>query len=124
MLSELTQIAIDVLYDIHAGGISYRTLRYDITPEAYAVVLRKLHDGGLIRPKATTDPDIVLPYELTHSYVEISLLQILEAMGEHLNCNHPADEKLYQGNRQVASRLGIINHITRLYLSEIKLTDF
>ena len=75
MLSELTKISIDVLYDIHAGGVSCRTLHYDLPSDTYTVILQKLCQGGLIRPKPTTDPDIAFPYELTRSYTDISLLQ-------------------------------------------------
>ncbi|MCE8549535.1 hypothetical protein J8K77_08345 [Bacteroides fragilis] len=62
-------------------------------------------------------------YELTRPSYKISLLNILEATGEHLNCNHPTYEEMYMHCRNAANKLGIINHMTRLYLSEIPLTD-
>nr|WP_320989740.1 hypothetical protein [Bacteroides sp.] len=62
-------------------------------------------------------------YELTRPSYKISLLNILEAIGEHLNCNHPTYEEMYMHCRNAANKLGIINHMTRLYLSEIPLTD-
>ena len=55
--------------------------------------------------------------------MNISLLDILEATGEHLNCNHPATEDFYLRYGNTAKKLGVVNHMTRLYLEEIKLND-
>ena len=129
MLSELTLAAVAVLYDLSAGGDSHRTARQGVTPEACACALDKLQVAGLIctdHPKtapADTVGNYLAGYRIARPYPDISLLEILEATGEHLDCNRPVDEKLYHGSRAAATRLGIINHMTRLYLSEIKLTD-
>ena len=55
--------------------------------------------------------------------MEISLLDILEATGEHLNCNRPITEQFYAQYGRAAQKLGIINQIARIYLREITLTD-
>lgn len=55
--------------------------------------------------------------------MEISLLDILEATGEHLNCNSPITERFYAQYGRAAQKLGIVNQITRIYLKEITLTD-
>ena len=65
----------------------------------------------------------IYSYELVRPYTSISLLDILETLEEHLNCNYPTSEEMYQQYRAAANRLGIINHMTRIYLSEIKLND-
>ncbi len=123
MLTQLTQTAIAVLYDIYAGGKPYRTAQLIIAPQELIDILTKLELGGLIRRKELPTSELLSSYELTRSYMDISLLDILEALDEHLNCNHPTKEKMYQQYRAAAHRLGVINQMTRLYLSDIKLIE-
>ena len=128
MLTPLTQTAIAVLYDIYTGGYPYRTTQYPVAPHCLTELLTRLETGGLIRRKnlpGTNLPagDPLSSYELARPYSSISLLDVLEALDEHLNCNHPTREEMYAQYRLAANRLGIINHMTRLYLSEIKLFD-
>ena len=118
MLTQLTQTAIAVLYDIYAGGIPYRTAQLTIAPQDLIDILTKFERAGLIHRKG-----LLSSYELTRDYKDISLLNILEALDEHLNCNQPTKEKMYLQYRAAAHRLGVINQMTRLYLSEIKLID-
>ena len=117
MLTQLTQTAIAILYDIYAGGKPYRTAQLTIAPQ------EMIESAGLIRRKDVPYSDLLSSYELTRSYMDISLLHILEALDEHLNCNYPTKEKIYHQYRAAANRLGVINQMTRLYLSEIKLID-
>lgn len=123
MLSRLTQTAIAVLYDIYAGGISYRTAQTNLEPDSWNELLGKLERGGLIRRTQNSSNRLLPSYELTRPFINISLLDVLESIGEHLNCNQPAKEEMYLQYRAAASRLGVINQMTRLYLSEIKLID-
>ncbi|MBD9091655.1 MAG: hypothetical protein EGQ20_03880 [Bacteroides oleiciplenus] len=123
MLTQLTQTAIAVLYDIYAGGKPYRTAQLIIAPQELIDILTKLELGGLIRRKELPTSELLSSYELTRSYMDISLLDILETLDEHLNCNHPTKEKMYQQYRAAAHRLGVINQMTRLYLSDIKLIE-
>ena len=123
MLTPLTQTAIAVLYDIHTDGNLYRTAQLSIAPQELIGILTKLESGGLIRRKDVPVSGVLSSYELTRSYMDISLLDILEALGEHLNCNSPTKEEMYEQYCAAAQRLGIVNQMTRLYLSEIKLID-
>lgn len=123
MLTQLTQTAIAVLYDIYAGGIPYRTAQLTIAPQDLIDILTKFERAGLIYRKGVPSSGLLSSYELTCTYKDISLLNILEALDEHLNCNHPTKEKMYLQYRAAAHRLGVINQMTRLYLSEIKLID-
>lgn len=124
MLTPLTQTAIALLGDISCGS-SNRLETCMCSPENLYLLLCKLVSGGLIRLKS---PDSVsgVPssYQLCRPYAAISLLDVLEATGEHLNCNQPTKEELYTRFRGAANRLGVINQMTRIYLSEIKMTDF
>lgn len=123
MLTQLTQTAIAVLYDIYAGGIPYRTAQLTIAPQDLIDILTKFERAGLIHRKGVSSSGLLSSYELTRDYKDISLLNILEALDEHLNCNQPTKEKMYLQYRAAAHRLGVINQMTRLYLSEIKLID-
>lgn len=147
MLTLLTQTAIAVLNDIADGNRSERMSASDITPEALIALLTKLEDGGLIRRKQiiasgsnptfignsdstfigntalASKTGLLSSYELCRPYNEITLLHILEATEEHLNCNHPTKEEFYNRYGRAAHRLGVVNHLTRLYLAEIKLSE-
>ena len=123
MLTPLTQTAISILHDIEHGEIVGNTPQYVFFQNTVSELLHTLEAGGLIRCKDTEHPEELTSYELFRSYYQISLLELLETLDEHLDCNHPTKEVMYQQYRSAAHRLGIINHMTRLYLSEIKLID-
>lgn len=122
MLSERTLAAIAILKDISVDSISRTNLSYyeEVT---FNDLLHRLERGGLICLKDPSLPVTLLSYQLNCPYSKISLLDILEATDEHLNCNKPLDEKLYCRYQVAAQRLGIINQMTRLYLSNIHLSD-
>lgn len=123
MLTSMTQIAIAVLTDIGNNGNAYRSSELSVGRTELIAILTKLESGNLIRRKDTPSEGLLDSYELTRPCRMITLLDILEATGEHLNCNHPTREEMYSQYRGAANRLGVVNHMTRLYLSEIKLTD-
>lgn len=85
------------------------------TPE----LLSKLESNGLIRRFSDTRG----PYVLCKPLYSITLLEILEATGEHLDCNHQISEDFYIHYGVAAQKLGIINQMTRSYLSAIKIID-
>ena len=87
-------------------------------------LLGQLESAGLIRVKADHAGDVTPEiYELTRPLFQISLLHVMEATDQHLNCNQPDCEKMYARYHRAAHKLGIINQMTRVYLSEIPLTD-
>lgn len=125
MLTSLTQTAIAILGDIADGGTANRVGSHALSPSSLSSLLSKLEYGKLIRLKSPAcDAGSLSSYELARAYAGISLLDVLEATGEHLNCNQPTKEELYLRFRGAANRLGVINQMTRIYLSEIKMTDF
>ena len=123
MLTPLTQTAIAVLYDIYTDSHSFSTTHSPVAPSYLMDLLTRLETGGLIRHKESSAGTSLSSYELTRPYSSISLLDVLEVLDEHLDCNRPSREELYYQYRLAANRLGVINHMTRLYLSEIKLSD-
>lgn len=123
MLTPLTQVAISLLNSIAYDTISDNLPHYELFINTVSELLKKLETGGLIRCINTEKPDELTSYELLRPLQKISLLELLEVTGEHLNCNHPTNEVLYSRYRGAANKLGVINHVTRAYLSEIKLND-
>lgn len=123
MLTPLTQTALAVLNDISCGEASPRNKQCAFSPNTLADVLSKLELYGLIRLLPGKSRENILSYELTCPPDKITLLNVLEAIGEHLNCNHEVYEEMYYRYGIAARKLGVINRMTRLYLAEIKLTD-
>lgn len=126
MLTYPTKIALEVLYGVSCGITPPHADQYELEPNDLSELLNKLQKAGLIKLKVgyESEPDDLLAYELTRSAFEISLLDVLEAIGEHLDLNQPTQEGMYLRMGRAANKLGIINQIARTYLSEIKLVDF
>lgn len=124
MLTPVTQITIALISDIANDGVCNRLPQDAISFKEQSYLLSKLEARGLIRLKSPNEiPGIPSSYQLTRPYNKISLLDILEATGEHLNCNHPTTEEFYMRYGNAAKKLGVVNHMTRLYLEELKLND-
>ena len=125
MLSPLTQIAITLLHDI-AMHEPHEAIGHCTSPEELRYIYTRLEQKGMIcrKEKANgADTYTTCSYKLCRPLCEISLLEVLEAINGHLNCNHPTSEAFYTRYGKMAQKLGVVNYITRLYLSEIKLID-
>lgn len=123
MLTPLTQTALAVLNDIAYGDSFLHASVYAPCACNLSALLCQLQSAGLIRLLAHKEPGCIASYELTRAAIDISLLDVLEATDEHLNCNHETREEMYAHYGYAARKLGIVNQITRTYLSEIKLTE-
>ena len=124
MLTPVTQIAIALISDIASDGTYNRLPKNSVPLKELSHLLSKLEAHGLICLKSPNEiPGIPSSYHLTKSYNKISLLDIPEAISEHLNCNHPTTEEFYMRYGNAAKKLGVVNHMTRLYLEDIKLND-
>lgn len=123
MLTPLTQTSISLLHDISLGVVPEKLSQYTLYINTVSELLLKMESAGLIRCKDTEHRATPASYELARPCSSISLMDLLEAIGEHLNCNHPTHEVLYEHYRGAAAKLGVLNHMTRFYLSEIKLND-
>lgn len=122
MLTLLTQKAIAVLHDI-ALQEPLGVQNYRIPAQELAIILGCLEYKRLIARAADARMDRVTSYRLCRPLAEISLLDVLEAMDQHLNCNRPTTEEFYTRYGKIAQKLGVVNHMTRVYLAEIKMTD-
>lgn len=123
MITPRTQAAIAVLNDIYSGTGTAATDRCNLSGESRHALLTILARAGLIQLSDNGNPQDVRSYSPTRESAGISLLDILEATGEHLNCNHPTTEAFYMRYGKAAQKLGILNLVTRTYLQEIKLYD-
>lgn len=123
MITLKTQAAIAVLDDIYTGEKTTRTNKYGLSEEDRYTLLSKLTAAGIIQLVDLEKPQDIYSYIPTRKSAEVTLLDILEATGEHLNCNHPTTEVFYSKYGNAAKKLGIVNQITRTYLKEIKLFD-
>lgn len=123
MLTPLTQIALAVLNGISCGEVSACSASFSICPHSLSDILVKLESHGLIALLPGQSRGTISSYTLARPATKITLLDILEATGESLNCNTETYEEMYFRYGIAARKLGIINHITRQYLSEIRLTD-
>ena len=106
MITPRTQTAIAVLKCIYARDYGTCIKPCTLTEGQMRILLPQLTNAGLIILKDAENP-----------------LEILEATGEHLNCNRPITEQFYAQYGRAAQKLGIINQIARIYLKEITLTD-
>lgn len=123
MITPKTQAAIAVLNHIYAGDKDIPQDRYGLHEEERRKLLLQLVSAGLVILSDKENPMKTQSYIPARKAEEVSLLDILEATGEHLNCNHPTTEKFYMQYGKAAQKLGVVNHITRTYLKEIKLYD-
>ena len=123
MITLKTQTAIAVLDDIYTGEGTARTDEYELSEEEKYYLLSKLATAGIVRLVDLEKPQDVQSYSPARESIDVSLLDILEATGEHLNCNHPTTEEFYMRYGNAAKKLGVVNQITRTYLKEIKLFD-
>ena len=123
MITSKTQAAIAVLNDIYAGGGTARTDTFHLKEQDLDILLSKLLKAGLIKLSDQKAPCNIQSYSPVRSSSKVSLLDILEATGEHLNCNHPTPEEFHMRYEKAAQKLGVINYITRKYLHEIKLFE-
>ena len=123
MITPRTQTAIAVLKCIYARDYGTCIKPCTLTEKEKQALLLQLSIAKFILLKDTENPLEIPSYIPTRKAVEISLLDILEATGEHLNCNRPITEQFYAQYGRAAQKLGIINQIARIYLKEITLTD-
>lgn len=122
MLTQATLTSIALLHDIAQNRQEHRA-DSPFEGKEPLELLNKLADGGLIRLLPHRDCGSIYSYELAQPIHRISLLKLLETTDEHLNCNHPTREEFYCRFGKAAQKLGVVNHMTRLYLNEISLAE-
>lgn len=123
MLTPLTLAAISILRQIsYKEEFDFQKVeRSGVSP---AKILNLLESAKLIRHKpGCVESNTPKAYELLRPFPEITLLDLMVAVDEHLDCSRPNSEVTYACYQRSAQKLGIINQLTRNLLSEILLTD-
>ena len=123
MITPKTQAAIALLNDICNGEETSHPDDSGLSQEERRELLRRLTTAGLLQNVDREHPQDIHSYVPMRKPANVSLLDILEATGEHLNCNHPTTEEFYSKYGRAAVKLGVVNQITRTYLQEIRLSD-
>lgn len=123
MFTQLTQTTIAILYDIANGGIPNHSKKYELSIKGFMSIVIKLEQKGLIRLKLESKKELISSYELTYPMNQITLLDILEAIGEEIDCKRFIPEKIYEQAKNETNWPKTIDRIIRAYFEEIKLTD-
>lgn len=122
MLTPRTKFALALLHDIQYKDHQLSN-SFHYTPSETASLLRALSKSNLITRIENQPDERLESYRLTCSYHKISLLSILEALGEGIHVNHPSDEDFYARYGTTARKLGIVNQMTRVYLTQISIAE-
>jgi DNA-binding IscR family transcriptional regulator len=123
MLTVFTQTAIAVLQDISLGTC-LESATFRLSEDELRELLQKLESGELIRLLPDRVEGLLSSYELCRPLRELSLLEVIEATGEPINCKYPTPESFYSRHGRVAQKMGVANHMVRLFLNDIKLCDW
>lgn len=122
MLTLRTKFALALLHDISLGDYHLSSaFNYPASERGY--LLSQLESNRLICLLPDAPWGVPSSYELFHRPVSISLLDLLEAIGEGICVNTPNKDEFYCCYGMTARKLGIVNQMTRLYLAEIHVTE-
>lgn len=130
MLTNRTQKAIEIIHEIayHQSHLCQEREATGICAPECARLLEQLCTAGIIRLLPDRSPGRCISYELCHNLTEVTLYQLLVAIGENINLLVPAidEERIYLHYRYGigAARLGVVNQTLRTLLSDIYMTDF
>ena len=123
MLSKRTQTAISVLYDISSGN-ALQSVSFLLSEEEWKNLFDQMEKGRLIRCLPGKKSGLLSSYELCRPLPDISLLEVLAALDEPIRCNTPTPEEFYIRHSQMAKKVGVLNQVARMFLTEIKVSDW
>ena len=120
MFTSLTLSAVSVL---RAINIAEKRTFNSLSLVETCALLNRLTSGGFIRLMPGKPCDDLTSYCLVRPLEEISLLSLLDALDDNLKSVHYIDSSFYTHYGLTARKLGIINQVTRTYLSEIHVSE-
>lgn len=123
MLSIRTQAAIAVLHDISSGN-NLQSGNFLFSEEEWKILLEELEKRQLICLLPDQMAGVLFSYKLCCPLADISLLDVLQALNEPIRCTMPTPEEFYMCHSQIAHKVGVLNQVTRTFLSEIKIADW
>ena len=118
MLSFRTQFALALLHDISNKNCCLSN-HFNYPESEKAFLLLQFESRHFIRRIADAPAELVSSYCLACDYASITLLDVLETIGEGIYINSPHTDNFYNRYGVAARKLGVINQMVRLYLSEI-----
>lgn len=122
MLTLKTQKALAILHDISICDDHF-TAKFKMNEEELSNYLQELEKASLIHLLSGEPEKQLGSYTLNRSLSKISLLTLLNAINEHLNCNQPLSEEFYNLHGAVAQKLGVVHQVTRSILEEISVLE-
>lgn len=122
MLTLRTKFALALLHDIQYKDYQLSTSFHYSSSET-ASLLQALSENHLIAKLENRPCELPQSYCLACPYHSINLLTILETLGEGIYFNGPSDEDFYARYGTTARKLGIVNQMTRVYLTEISIAE-
>lgn len=123
MLTSRTKLTLALLHDIYQPNLCHIDY-FQYSQEDITLLLQQLHQADLLTLTPGMPENIFTSYVLNKSYHEITLMDVLHATGEGLCFNHDNDPMFYARYGCLARKLGVMNHMVRLYLTEIHIFDF
>lgn len=123
MLTLKTRYALALLHDIYQPVLRYSD-KYNFPVTELIYTLEQLQSAGLVARAPETVPGVLSSYFFSKPYLEITLLDVLSAIDEGICFNHKTDIYFYEHYGCLARKLGVVNHMTRLYLSEFHIASF
>lgn len=120
MFTSQTLSAISILHAISIAELGKPDL---FTSPDTCALLDRLASGGFIRLMSGHPCGYLTSYSLVRPLQGISLLNLLDALGESLNNVHYIDSNFYEHYGLAARKLGVITQITRTCLSEINVSE-
>lgn len=123
MLTFRTKLTLALLHDIyHSNHCHIDNSRY---PSKCAFqLLRQLETAHLLQLIPGEPSGLPSSYVLCKDYTKITILEVLYAINEGVCFNRENDPEFYTRYGCLARKLGVVNHMVRLYLSEIHIFDF
>lgn len=123
MLTKHTQAAIALLQDIAVGN-DLQSANFLLSKEDLSKLLGQLEAGGVIHRLPDKEERTLSSYKLCRPLRELSLLDVLQAIDDPIHCNQPTPETYYSLYGMAAKKIGVFNQMARMFLSEIKMTDW
>ena len=123
MLTLKTRYALALLHDIYQPALRHSD-KYHFPSTELIYTLEQLRSAGLVTCLPDALPGLLSAYSFTKPYQEITLLDVLSAIDEGICFNHKNDVYFYEYYGCLARKLGVVNHMVRLYLSEFHIASF
>lgn len=123
MFTSLTLSAVAILHAISMVEFEKPPHSQPLSSPETCVLLDRLTSGGLIHLISDKPRGYLMSYRLAQPLGKITLLSLLDAIGESLNNVHVVDSNFYSNYGLAARKLGVINQVTRTCLSEINVSD-